>query len=119
MGYFMNVNDNDFQNMLKAQQQARVEQTNKIIDLLAKKEGIRIKFDDIKNKLRKGEVLDVRILRKRLQMQVEHQVLLRLMQNIFTTILLFMFREKLLPRKMLLKSYTMQAEFLLLLILTI
>lgn len=119
LGYFMNVNDNDFQNMLKAQQQARVEQTNKIIDLLAKKEGIRIKFDDIKNKLRKGEVLDVRILRKRLQMQVEHQVLLRLMQNIFTTILLFMFREKLLPRKMLLKSYTMQAEFLLLHILTI
>ena len=51
LGYFMNVNDNDFQNMLKAQQQARVEQTNKIIDLLAKKEGIRIKFDDIKKQV--------------------------------------------------------------------
>ena len=54
LGYFMNVNDNDFQSMLKTQQQARVEQALEIIDLLSKKEGIRIKFDDIKKQVAEG-----------------------------------------------------------------
>ena len=45
LGYFMDVNNSDFQNMLKMQQQARVKQTKEIINLLAKKEGIRIKLD--------------------------------------------------------------------------
>ena len=48
LGYFMDVTDNDFQELLKIQQQARVKQTKEILALLAKKEGIRIKFDDIK-----------------------------------------------------------------------
>ena len=42
LGYFMDVNNSDFQNLLKIQQQARVKQTKEIINLLAKKEGIRI-----------------------------------------------------------------------------
>lgn len=108
----MDVNNSDFQNMLKMQQQARVKQTKEIINLLAKKEGIRIKFEDIKNKLQKAEVSVVLILQKRLQMQVERQVLLRLMQNIYMMILQFMFREKLLLHKMQLKSSMMQVEFL-------
>ena len=44
----MDVNNSDFQSMIKSQQQARVKQTKEILNLLAKKEGIRIKFDDIK-----------------------------------------------------------------------
>ena len=48
LGYFMDTKNSDFQNMLKQQQQARIKQTKEIIALLAKKEGIKIKFDDIK-----------------------------------------------------------------------
>ena len=48
LGYFMDVNNSDFQSMIKSQQQARVKQTKEILGLLAKKEGIRIKFEDIK-----------------------------------------------------------------------
>jgi predicted metal-dependent phosphoesterase TrpH len=48
LGYFMDVNNSDFQNLLKVQQNARIEQTNQMIDLLWKKENIKIKFDDIK-----------------------------------------------------------------------
>ena len=51
LGYFMDVTDNDFQELLKVQQQARVRQTKEILSLLAKKEGIRIKFDDIKKQV--------------------------------------------------------------------
>ena len=40
LGYFMDVNNSDFQNLLKIQQQARVKQTKEIINLLAKKEGV-------------------------------------------------------------------------------
>ncbi len=47
LGYFMNKNDKDFINMLEFQQKARVEQTHKIIELLAKKAGIKIKFQDV------------------------------------------------------------------------
>lgn len=54
LGYFMDVTDSDFQNMLKIQQQARVKQTKEIINLLAKKEGIKIKFDDIKKQVAEG-----------------------------------------------------------------
>ena len=48
LGYFMNPKDSDFQNLIKAQQQARVKQTKEILNLLNKKEGIKIKFEDIK-----------------------------------------------------------------------
>ncbi len=54
LGYFMDVNNNDFQNLLKFQQQARIKQTKEIISLLAKKEGIRIKFEDIKKQVAEG-----------------------------------------------------------------
>lgn len=54
LGYFMDVTDNDFQELLKIQQQARVKQTKEILALLAKKEGIRIKFDDIKKQVAEG-----------------------------------------------------------------
>ncbi len=48
LGYFMDPKDSDFQNLIKAQQQARVKQTKEILNLLNKKEGIKIKFEDIK-----------------------------------------------------------------------
>lgn len=48
LGYFMDVNNNDFKSMLKTQQQARIKQTKEILHLLNKKEGIKIKFDDVK-----------------------------------------------------------------------
>ena len=54
LGYFMDVKNPDFQEMLKFQQQARVKQTKEIISLLAKKEGIKIKFDDIKKQVAEG-----------------------------------------------------------------
>ena len=54
LGYFMDVENSDFQNLLKTQQQARVKQTKEIISLLAKKEGIRIKFEDIKKQVAEG-----------------------------------------------------------------
>ena len=54
LGYFMDVENSDFQNMLKNQQQARVKQTKEIISLLSKKEGIKIKFEDIKKQVAEG-----------------------------------------------------------------
>lgn len=54
LGYFMDVENNDFQSMLKSQQQARVKQTKEIISLLSKKEGIKIKFEDIKKQVAEG-----------------------------------------------------------------
>lgn len=48
LGYFMDVNNHDFQSMLKFQQSARVHQAKEMITLLKKKAGIRIKFEDIK-----------------------------------------------------------------------
>ena len=54
LGYFMDVENSDFQSMLKSQQQARVKQTKEIISLLSKKEGIKIKFDDIKKQVADG-----------------------------------------------------------------
>ncbi len=54
LGYFMDVTNSDFQELLKVQQQARVKQTKEILSLLAKKEGIRIKFEDIKKQVAPG-----------------------------------------------------------------
>mgnify|MGYP002768767130 CR=1 FL=1 len=54
LGYFMNTQDSDFQNLLKTQQQARVKQTKEIISLLDKKEGIKIKFEDIVKQVAEG-----------------------------------------------------------------
>ena len=54
LGYFMDTQNNDFQELLKQQQQARVKQTKEIIELLAKKEGIKIKFEDIKKQVVEG-----------------------------------------------------------------
>lgn len=54
LGYFMNPENNDFKNLLKAQQQARIAQTQEIITLLAKKEGIKIKFEDIQKQVAEG-----------------------------------------------------------------
>ena len=54
LGYMMNTNDSDFKTLLKTQQAARIEQVNEIITLLAKKEGIKIKFEDIKKQVAEG-----------------------------------------------------------------
>lgn len=54
LGYFMDEANHDFQNLLKAQQHARVKQTKEIIALLAKKEGIKINFEDIKKQVAEG-----------------------------------------------------------------
>jgi predicted metal-dependent phosphoesterase TrpH len=54
LGYMMDTEDSDFKKLLKTQQNARIEQVNEIIDLLAKKEGIKIKFEDIKKQVAEG-----------------------------------------------------------------
>ena len=54
LGYFMNPNDNDFQAMLKSQQAARIKQTKEILGLLSKKEGIKVKFEDVKKLVAEG-----------------------------------------------------------------
>ncbi len=54
LGYFMDINDKDFQGMLKTQQQARIKQTKEILALLKKKEGIKINFEDVKNMVAEG-----------------------------------------------------------------
>lgn len=54
LGYFMDTSNSDFQNLLKVQQQARVKQTKEIIALLAKKEGIKIKYEDIVKQVAEG-----------------------------------------------------------------
>ena len=47
LGYFMDKNNQQFNDLISFQQKARIEQTHQIIELLSKKEGIRIKFEDI------------------------------------------------------------------------
>lgn len=47
LGYFMDKNNAQFNDMLNFQQKARIEQTHQIIELLSKKESIRIKFEDV------------------------------------------------------------------------
>ncbi len=54
LGYFMDVQNSDFQNLIKTQQEARVKQTLEIIDLLEKKEGIKILYDSIKAQVAEG-----------------------------------------------------------------
>ncbi len=54
LGYFPNVNNSDFKTMLKSQQQARIKQTKEILRLLAKKEGIKIAFEDVKEMVAEG-----------------------------------------------------------------
>ena len=54
LGYFPDTEDSDFKNLLKVQQQARIKQTKEILALLNKKEGIKIKFEDVKNMVAEG-----------------------------------------------------------------
>ena len=54
LGYFMNFENKDFKNMLKEQQQARVKQTHKIVELLNKKANIPVTFQQINNYVAKG-----------------------------------------------------------------
>lgn len=54
LGYFPDVTKSDFKNLLKIQQQARTKQTKEILALLAKKEGIKIKYEDVKNMVAEG-----------------------------------------------------------------
>ena len=54
LGYMMNPDDSDFQSMLKSQQAARIKQTKEILALLSKKEGIKVKFEDVKKLVAEG-----------------------------------------------------------------
>ncbi len=54
LGYFPDVTKSDFKNLLKIQQQARTKQTKEILALLSKKEGIKIKYEDVKNMVAEG-----------------------------------------------------------------
>ena len=54
LGYVPDVTKSDFKNLLKIQQQARTKQTKEILALLNKKEGIKIKYDDVKNMVAEG-----------------------------------------------------------------
>lgn len=54
LGYFPDVNKPDFKTLLKTQQQARIKQTKEILRLLAKKEGIKIAFEDVKEMVAEG-----------------------------------------------------------------
>ena len=54
LGYFPDATKNDFKNLLKTQQQARMKQTKEILALLSKKEGIKIKYEDVKNMVAEG-----------------------------------------------------------------
>ncbi len=54
LGYLMDTENSEFKNLLKTQQNARVEQVHAIIDLLARKENIKIKFEDIEKQVAPG-----------------------------------------------------------------
>jgi len=54
LGYYPDTAKADFKAMLKAQQQARIKQAKEILRLLAKKEGIKIKFEDVKDMVAEG-----------------------------------------------------------------
>lgn len=54
LGYFMDVENSDFKELIDFQQKARVTQAEEIIALLNKKEGINIKFEDIKVQVAEG-----------------------------------------------------------------
>ena len=54
LGYLFNPENSDFQNMIKTQQAARIKQAKEILTLLNKKEGIKIKFEDVKKLVAEG-----------------------------------------------------------------
>jgi len=54
LGYFMDMQNAEFQRVIKYQQNARLKQTKEILKLLAKKEGIKINIEDIKNTVSEG-----------------------------------------------------------------
>jgi hypothetical protein len=54
LGYMMDVENSDFNELIKIQQKARIEQVEGIIDLLAKKEKILIRLEDILNLVAPG-----------------------------------------------------------------
>ena len=54
LGYFMDRTNSDFLSMLKSQQKARVEQTEEIIHLLNKKEGIHITMEKLESLVAPG-----------------------------------------------------------------
>lgn len=54
LGYYMDTKNPDFIQLLKSQQQARINQTTQIVELLNKKAGIRVKFEDIKSLVAPG-----------------------------------------------------------------
>lgn len=54
LGYFTDSKNSDFLKLIKEQQLARIEQTKEILTLLDKKEGIKVKFEDIKNQVAEG-----------------------------------------------------------------
>ena len=54
LGYFMDLEDSDFQKLIKTQQQARVKQTKEIITLLSKRAGIKITLDSIVSQVAPG-----------------------------------------------------------------
>ncbi len=54
LGYFMDVEDSDFKTLIKTQQAARIIQTKEIVELLNKKEGIKIKYEDITKQVAQG-----------------------------------------------------------------
>lgn len=54
LGYYMDTKNPDFIQLLKNQQQARINQTTQIVELLNKKVGIRVKFEDIKSLVAPG-----------------------------------------------------------------
>ncbi len=54
LGYFMEAENSDFKELIKTQQQARIKQTKEIVTLLAKKEGIKIRYEDITKQVAHG-----------------------------------------------------------------
>lgn len=54
LGYFPDTEKSDFKSLLKIQQHARIKQTKEILALLNKKEGIKIKFEDVKAMVAEG-----------------------------------------------------------------
>jgi predicted metal-dependent phosphoesterase TrpH len=47
-GYYMDLEDKNFKEMLKKQQNARINQTKEIIKLIKQYEKVSISFDDVK-----------------------------------------------------------------------
>ena len=54
LGYFMDINNSDFQKLIKTQQQARIRQAKEISSLLKKRAGINVSFEDIKSLVAEG-----------------------------------------------------------------